>query len=400
MFIAHRIALDLNNVQATYMSQAAGTARFAYNWALSEWKKQYEAWRQDNTLPKPSQEALRRQLNSIKRKEFPWMLEVTKNAPQMAIIQLGQAFKNFFAGRSRYPRFRKKGRDDRFTLTNDQINIDGSRIRIPRLGWVRMRESLRFAGKIMSATISRVANRWFVSITVDTEDNSHLPKAENQGAVGVDLGVSALATLSTGEIISGPKPHKALLSRLKRLSRSLSRKQKGSANRVKAKIKLAKLHARIAAIRTDALHKLTTDLTRRFYSIGIEDLNVSGMMKNRHLSRAIADMSFYEFRRQLQYKTAMRGGLVVVADRFYPSSKTCSVCGYKLESLPLSVRKWECPGCGTNHDRDLNAAINLKNMAVSSTVTACGEEGSGSSRKTRVKPSSERQEASGRFNQI
>lgn len=400
MLIAHRIALDLNNVQATYMSQAAGIARFAYNWALNEWKRQYEAWKQDNTLPKPSQEALRRQLNSIKRKEFPWMLEVTKNAPQMAIIQLGQAFKNFFAGRTRYPKFRKKGRDDRFTLTNDLISIDGYRIRIPRLGWVRMRESLRFAGKIISATISRVANRWFVSITVDTEDNSHLPKAENQGAVGVDLGVSALATLSTGEIISGPKPHKALLSRLKRLSRSLSRKQKGSANRVKAKIKLAKLHARIASIRTDALHKLTTDLTRRFHSIGIENLNVSGMMKNRHLSKAIADMSFYEFRRQLQYKTAMRGGQVVVADRFYPSSKTCSVCGYKLESLSLSVRKWKCPGCGTDHDRDLNAAINLKNMAVSSTVTACGEEGSGSSRKTRVKPSSEKQEASGRFNQI
>ncbi|MBS4767820.1 RNA-guided endonuclease InsQ/TnpB family protein [Turicimonas muris] len=399
MLIAHRITLDLNNVQATYMSQAAGTARFAYNWALSEWKKQYEAWKQDNTLPKPSQEALRRQLNSIKRKQFPWMLTVTKNAPQMAIIQLGQAFKNFFAGRSRYPKFRKKGRDDRFTLTNDLISIDGCRIRIPRLGWVRMRESLRFAGKIMSATISRVANRWFVSITVDTEDNSHLPKAENQGAAGVDLGVSALATLSTGEIIAGPKPHKALLLRLKRLSRSLSRKQKGSANRGKAKIKLAKLHARIASIRTDALHKLTTDLTRRFHSIGIENLNVRGMMKNRHLSRAIADMSFYEFRRQLQYKTAMRGGQVIVADRFYPSSKTCSDCGYKLESLPLSVRKWECPGCGANHDRDLNAAINLKNMAVSSTVTACGEEGSGSSRKTRVKPSSEKQEASGRFNQ-
>ena len=400
MLIAHRIALDLNNVQATYMSQAAGIARFAYNWALSEWKKQYEAWKQDNTLPKPSQEALRRQLNSIKRKEFPWMLEVTKNAPQMAIIQLGQAFKNFFAGRTRYPQFRKKGRDDRFTLTNDQFSIDGSRIRIPRLGWVRMREPLRFAGKIMSATISRVANRWFVSITVDIEDNSHLSKAENQGAAGVDLGVSALATLSTGEIIAGPKPHNALLSRLKRLSRSLSRKQKGSSNRVKAKIKLAKLHARIAAIRTDALHKLTTDLTRRFHSIGIEDLNVRGMMKNRHLSRAIADMSFYEFRRQLQYKAEMRGGQVIVADRFYPSSKTCSVCGYKLESLPLSVRKWKCPGCGTDHDRDLNAAINLKNMAVSSTVTVCGEEGSGSSRQTRVKPSSEKQEASGRFNQI
>lgn len=226
MLIAHRIAIDLNNVQATYMARAAGTARFAYNWALAEWKRQYEAWKLDNSLPKPTQAALRRQLNSIKREQFPWMLEVTKNAPQMAIIQLGQAFQNFFAGRAKYPQFRKKGVHDRFTLTNDQFSIDGCRIRIPNLGWVRMRETLRFAGKIMSATISRVADRWFVSLTVDTPDSSHLPKAENQGAVGVDLGVSALATLSTGEVIDGPKAHKVLLNRLQRLSRSLSRKQK------------------------------------------------------------------------------------------------------------------------------------------------------------------------------
>ena len=399
MLIAHRTALDLNNVQATYMSQAAGTARFAHNWALTEWKAQYEAWKQDNSRPKPSQAALRRQLNSIKREKFPWMLKVTKNAPQMAIIQLGKAFENFFAGRAKYPQYRKKGKGDRFTLTNDQFRIDGCRIRIPNLGWVRMRESLRFSGKIMSATISRVANRWLVSITVDTEDNSHQPKAENQGAVGVDLGVSALATLSTGETINGPKPHKALLSRVQRLSRSLSRKQKGSRNRWKAKIKLAKLHARIAAIRSDALHKLTTDLTRRFHTIGIEDLNVRGMMKNHHLARSIADMGFYELRRQLEYKAAMRGGLVMVADRFYPSSKTCSNCGHKLESLSLSVREWTCPVCGMRHDRDVNAAINLKNLAVSSTVSACGEDGSGSSRKTRVKPASVKQEASSRFNQ-
>jgi putative transposase len=223
-----------------------------------------------------------------------------------------------------------------------------------------MRETLRFAGKLMSATVSRVADRWFVSITVDTPDSSHLPKAENQGAVGVDLGVSTLATLSTGEAIPGPKPHKALLDRLRRLSRSLSRKQKGSANRKKAGARLAKLHARIANIRSDALHKLTTDLTRRFHTIGIEDLNVRGMMKNRHLARSFADMSFFEFRRQLEYKAAMRGGQVVVADRFYASSKTCSACGHKLGDLPLSVRQWACPVCGAVHDRDVNAAINLK----------------------------------------
>lgn len=398
MIIAHKIALDPNNAQATYFARAAGTARFAYNWALAEWQRQYAAWKQDNSLPKHSQAALRRQLNAIKREQFPWMLEVTKNAPQMAIIQLGEAFKNFFAGRAKYPKFRKKGVHDRFTLTNDQFSIDGSCIRIPHLGWVRMRESLRFAGKIMSATISRVADRWFVSITVDTEDPPK-SRAENQGAVGVDLGVAALATLSTGETITGPKPHKALLDRLRRLSRSLSRKQKGSSNRRKAKAKLARLHARIANIRSDALHKLTTEITRRFHTIGIEDLNVRGMAKNRHLARSIADMGFFEFRRQLEYKATMRGGVVAVADRWFASSKTCSACGSVQEAMPLSVRQWICPDCGTRHDRDLNAAINLKNMAVSSTVSACGEEGAGRARKSTVKPASMKQEASSRFSQ-
>ncbi|MGB4766109.1 MAG: RNA-guided endonuclease TnpB family protein [Rugosibacter sp.] len=394
MLIAHKIALDPNNVQATYFARAAGTARFAYNWALAVWQRQYEACKADASLPKPSQMALRRQLNHIKGEQFPWMLEVTKNAPQMAIIQLGAAFKNFFAGRAKYPKFRKKGLHDRFSLTNDQFSIDVSRIRIPNLGWVRMRETLRFTGKIMSATVSRVADQWFVSITVNTPDSLPLLQAENQGAVGVDLGVSALATLSTGETIAGPKAHKTLLCRLQRLSRGLSRKVKGSANRKKAKVKLSRLHARIGNIRQDGLHQLTTDLTRRFHTIGIEDLNVRGMVKNRHLSRAVADMGFFEFRRQLDYKAAQRGGMIVVADRWYPSSKTCSGCGHKLDTLPLSVREWMCPVCGLVHDRDVNAAINLKNLAVSSTVSACGEEGSGLGRKLKTKPASVKQESS------
>jgi putative transposase len=394
VLIAHKIALDPNNAQATYFARATGTARFAYNWALAEWLHQYEVWKLDNSQPKPSQMALRRQLNSLKGEQFPWMLEVTKNAPQMAIIQLGAAFKNFFAGRAKYPKFRKKGLHDRFSLTNDQFSIDASRIRIPNLGWVRMRETLRFTGKIMSATVSRVADRWFVSITVDTQNDWPLPKAENQGAVGVDLGVSALATLSTGESIAGPKAHKALLCRLQRLSRSLSRKAKGSENRKKAKVKLSRLHARIGNIRQNSLHQLTTDLTRLFHTIGIEDLNVKGMVKNRHLSRAVSDMGFFEFRRQLDYKAAQRGGMIVVADRWYPSSKTCSACGHKLETLPLVVREWACPECGSVHDRDVNAAINLKNLAVSSTVSACGEEGSGLWRKPKVKPASAKQESS------
>ena len=394
MILAHKIALDPNNAQATYFARACGVARFAYNWALAEWKRQYEAAKADAACPKPSQMALRRQLNAIKREQFPWMLEVTKNAPQMAIIQLGEAFKNFFAGRAKYPNHRKKGVHDRFTMTNDQFDIDGSRIRIPNLGWVRMREALRFNGKITSATVSRVADRWFVSIAVDTQDTSHLRQAENQGAVGVDLGVKALATLSTGEVVHGPKALAMLLARLRRASRSLSRKVKGSANRRKARQRLARLHARIAHVRSDGLHKLTTDLTRRFHTVALEDLNVRGMVRNRSLARAVSDMGFAELRRQVEYKAAMRGGEVVFADRFYPSSKTCSACGHVLDVLPLSVRSWTCPECGTVHDRDVNAAMNLKNMAVSSTVSACGEEGSGARRKVRVKPASLKQEVS------
>ena len=393
MLIAHKIALDPNNVQATHFARAAGTARFAYNWALAEWKRQYEACKADASLPKPSQIALRRTLNGIKAEQFPWMLEVSKNAPQMAIIQLGAAFKNFFAGRARYPKFRKKGLHDRFSLSNDQFSVDASRIRIPNLGWVRMRETLRFTGKIMSATVSRVAERWFVSITVEPRDDLRPAKAENQGVVGVDLGVSALATLSTGEVIAGPKAHKALLCRLKRLSRGLSRKVKGSENRKKAKAKLSRLHAKIGSIRKDALHQLTTDLTRRFHTIGIEDLNVSGMVKNRRLSRAVCDMGFFEFRRQLEYKATQRGGAVFVADRWYPSSKLCSGCAEKNVSLTLATRRWTCM-CGAVHDRDVNAAINLRNMAVSSTVSVCGEDGSGRSRKTPTKPASVKQKVS------
>jgi putative transposase len=347
---------------------------------------------------------LRRELNSIKREQFPWMLEVTKNAPQMAIIQLGTAFKNFFKGTAKHPRFHKKGVNDSFTITNDQFSTTGKKIRIPGLGWVKMREALRFEGKILSGTVSRSADKWFVSITVEKEN--HVNNSENQGAIGVDLGISALATLSTGEKVVGPKAHKALLNRQKRLSRSLSRKQiaakakiglkpnqpipKGvrlptSENAKKARKKLAKLHGRISNIRQDAMHKLTTGLTTLFHLIGIENLNVSGMMKNRKLARSIADMSFFEFKRQLNYKAAMNGGVVVEADRWYPSSKTCSECGYKMDSLPLKIREWRCPSCETTHDRDVNAAINLRQYAltilnqtaVSSTVSACGEESSG-----------------------
>jgi putative transposase len=376
MFLAHRIRLDPNNVQATYLARAAGTARFAYNWALAEWQRQYEACKTDPALPKPNQGALRRQLNAIKRVQFPWMLEVTQDAPEQAIIQLGRAYENFFAKRARHPVFKRKGQDDRFALRSHQFRVENRRIRIPKLGWVRMCEALRFTGRIISASISRIAGHWYASINVETQ-NRTLPPAENQGAVGVDLGITVLATLSTGEKFAGPKALRSLLKRLRRLSRALSGKVKGSRNRAKARLKLAKLHERIANIRRDSLHQLSNSITRRFHTIGIEDLNVKGMLANSRLGRAIADMGWSELRRQLAYKSGWRGGQLVVAARWFPSSRSCSCCGYRLDALDLDLRQWTCPGCGAAHDRDVNAAVNLKNMAVSSTVSACGGEGAG-----------------------
>jgi putative transposase len=400
MIISHKIALEPREAQRSYFARACGTARFAYNWALAEWKQQYLAGE------KPSEGSLRRKLNSIKDEQFPWMREVTKNAPQQAIRNLGTAFKNFFAGTGKYPRFKKKGQHDSFRADNgqdkqhpDAVEVNGKRVKLPVIGWVKMREVLRFDGKIKSAVVSRTADRWFVSLTVEIEHVA--PIRKNHAVVGVDLGIKALATLSDDTPpIDSPKALRRNLNRLQRLSRSLSRKVKGSANHLKAKAKLARLHARIANIRNDALHKLTTDLVKRFDTIGIEDLNVRGMMANRHLARAIADVGMSEFRRQLTYKATMHGTRIVVADRWFPSSKRCSNCGHLHADLTLSDREWRCEACGLLHQRDRNSAINLKNFAAGlcgdtaefEAVTACGEEGADVGRVAAVKPASVKRE--------
>ena len=368
MYLAHKIQLAPNDKQIEHFKKACGTARFAYNWALAEWKRQHDAG------GKPDKFSINRQLNKIKNREFPWMKDVSKCAPQNAIKNLGFAFENFFARRAKFPKFRKKGERDSFRLDNTVFTVDGSRIRIPKLGWVRMREALRFTGKLISCTISRRADKWFASIVVDTEPV--LKPAENQGTVGIDLGLTTFATLSNGQKIAAPKPLARLLPKLKRLSRAFSRKQKGSKNREKARIKLARLHLRIWNVRQDFLHKLTSDLTRRYDTICVEDLNVSGMLRNHSLARAISDVGWHEFRKQLEYKAAMRGNNLVFADRFFASSKLCSACGHKMEQMPLSVRQWKCPCCGAEHDRDVNAAINLRNLAVEVTVSACGDRSS------------------------
>lgn len=371
MIKGHVIRLEPNNKQAAYFAKACGVARLAYNWALNEWQRQYQADKtyrdycttnnlpiDDSQLNKPSQGKLRKQLNAIKREQYPFMLEVTKCSPQMAIIQLGDAFNRFFKGQAKYPKSRKKGKDDRFTLSNDQFRIDGQRIKIPNLGWVKMSEPLRFDGKTLSAKVFKKGGQWFVSVAVELAQVIQ-PKPKTGKAVGIDLGIKDLLVLSNGMKIQAPKPLKTQLAKLRRLNKSLSRKQKGSNNREKAKTKLSRLHAKIGNIRSNSLHQITTYLVSEYDVLAIEDLNVSGMVKNRKLSRAISDLGFYELKRQLIYKANQWGKAVKSVDRFYPSTKTCHCCGHKVDELPLSVRMWQCPSCHTQHDRDINASMNI-----------------------------------------
>ena len=397
MILAHRIRLVPTPGQEGSFRRASGVARFAYNWALAEWQRQYRAGE------KPSEVSLRKMLNALKGEQFPWMREVTKNAPQQAIKNLGRAYANFFDDLKKYrrgelpwkrvraPKFKKKGRHDGFRADNgpdkahpDAVVTDGMRVRLPCIGWVKMREQVRFAGRVLSVTVSRQADAWYASFSIEV---AHEPAVRTDDTVvGVDLGITALATLSDGtpEVVA-PKPLRRYLKKLKRLSRALSRKRRGSKNRVKAKTKLARLHRRIADIRLDALHKLTTYLTR-YRTIVIEDLNVAGMLANRQLSRAISDLGFFEFRRQLDYKAAMAGSTVIVADRWFPSSKLCSSCGVKHESLTLAERSWTCRSCGASHDRDFNAAVNLARYPESWAGSACRAEGADGGQQTTVKP--------------
>jgi len=382
-----------------YFRKACGVARFAYNWALAEWQRRYAAGETPNEV------ALRKALNAIKYAQFPWMREVTKNAPQQAIKNLGRAYATFFDDikkyrrseipwkRVRVPNFKKKGKSrDSFRADNgtdkqhpDAVAVDGKRVKLPVIGWVRMREEVRFAGRIVSVTVSREADAWYASFSIEVPEEPVAHVLAN--TVGVDLGVSALATRSDDvPKTSAPKPLRRYLKKLKRLSRALSRKQRGSNNRAKAKTTLARLHTRIRHIRQDALHKLTTDLVRTAATIVIEDLNVAGMLANRHLSRAIADLGFFEFRRQVEYKTAMAGGALIVANRWFPSSKLCSVCETKNEALELRERTWTCASCGASHDRDTNAARNLARYPESWAGSACGAEGAGRRPQTTVKP--------------
>ncbi len=359
MILSHKITLYPTIVQRRYFARAAGCDRFVWNLAVAEWERQYRSGEKPNGMK------LRKEFNEQYRYAFPWMSELHRDARSEAFRRVDKAYRAFFnnPAQTKKPTFHKKGLKDSFYIANDKFALyaDGKHVRLPRIGKIRMLESLRFAGKIMGAVVSRKADRWFISIQVDVGE---LQKVRTHGKItGVDLGVKTAATLSSGEQLEGPKPLKKRLKKLKRFSRRVSRKIKGSKNRFKAVRRLARVHAKIASIRKDWLHKLTTKLCRENQAVGIEDLNVKGMVKNRKLSRAISDIGFGEFRRQLEYKAKIYDTKIVVADRFFPSSKTCSQCGCVKEKLSLAERVFHCDQCGFEIDRDLNAARNLEKVA-------------------------------------
>jgi putative transposase len=397
---AYKTELDLNDQQVTACRQHAGAARWAYNWGLQVKQERYQA-----SKGSPTAIALHRELNALKKTQVPWMYSVSKCAPQEALWNLDAAFAHFFRrcalkkqgkwkGTLGYPQFKtkKKGLGS-FRLTG-RIVVSANAIVLPRLGRLRLKERgyLPTRGvQILSATVSEQAGHWYVSLQVEQEQ----AVPENTGpVVGIDLGVKSLAPLSDGEVIPNPRHVKRRVKKLKRLQRMVSRRQKGGKNRKNAVRTLAKLHRQIKNQRRNTLHQVTTRLAKTKSVLVIEDLNVSGMLKNHHVAQAIGDVGFAEFKRQLLYKAAWYGARVILADQWEPSSKQCSSCGWIDADLTLSNRTFHCEQCGLVLDRDLNAARNLVQLAGSSSdsQTACGAAGSGTKRKPRVQLAAKKQE--------
>jgi putative transposase len=370
MILGFKTELKLNNQQRTELLKHAGVARHAWNWGLGLTKQilDHNKANPEKKIKFPSVIDLHKWLVALVKPEYPWYFGVSKCAPQYALRNLRAGWDRCFKKVSGAPKFKKKGRSDSFEL-DGTIRMQGTRkIQVPRLGILRTYENLPPQVQPKSVAISRTADRWYISFKFEVEPTDTL---KSVGVVGVDLGVKALATLSTGVVFEGAKSYRQLESKLSRLQWLNRHKQLRSANWKKAQLEIARLHQRIASLRKDTLHKLTTYLAKNHGTVVIEDLNVSGMMANRKLASSVQDMSFYEFRRQLEYKTKLYGSKLVVVDRWFPSSKTCSCCGAKKETLSLSERVFKCEDCGLEIDRDLNAAINLRN-AASHVVSACG----------------------------
>lgn len=381
---AFKYELKPNNKQIGLLAKHCGVARFAWNWALARRQELYKT--REGRERFTNAIAQHRELNALKKAEFPWMYEVSKCAPQEALRNLDQAYANMIRRIKNHekkigkPKFKKKGVHDSFRLTG-AINISGNQIQLPRIGGICTKEpTSKFNGRILSAAISREADRWYCSLAVESARPN--PQSIEGEIIGIDLGITCFATISNGETIEeihSPKPLRRNIRKLRRFHRQLSHKQKGSQNRKKAQLKLARLYRRIKNIRQDFLAQKTSELAKTKSVICLEDLNVSGMMKNHHLARSIGDEGWGDFRRQLEYKTTWYGSRLITIPRFYPSSKRCNHCGATNNNLTLSDRTWACLNCGVINERDPNAAKNIRECGIEILATesfsgsnACG----------------------------
>ena len=380
MIKTHKIALNPNRDQIAWFYQQCGYAKFAYNAALSDFKAELSA---DNFL---SMYDLNKRFNE-KKKAFDWTKAQDQRAAMYAVHNLGSAIDNWKSKRAKFPRLKKRGCKHSYTTDEQAVRMEGKRIKLPKIGWIKTYEELRFSGaRIVSVTISRTAHRWFASISVEVQPPLHRCPASSAfvdwfasivevgtpdkidrsiyPTLGIDVGISTLATLDDGRKYENPKALERYERKLKREQRKLSRKVFLSQNYYKQKRKVERIHYRIGCIRKDAHHKATTDILIGVSSIGIETLQITNLLKNRKLAKGLSDAALGGFLEKLKTKAKSLGIPIVQADRFFASSKTCSACGYKKDDLTLSDRQYHCSHCGTSIDRDLNAAINLRNLAA------------------------------------
>lgn len=327
-----------------------------YNYFLAERIRSYKEDGVSLTYNKTSN-----MLTALKHdRDYLWLNEIDSMALQESLRNLDRAYGNFFKGNARFPRFHSKRRKQSYRTRNQRngIRIAGNTVKIPKVGYVKFKGLKHFCGRILNATISKSASgKYHISLCIDSED---IVLDNAGGIVGLDVGIKEFYTDSNGNIVANPRTYRKHEKKLVREQRRLSRKQKGSNNRNKQRIRLAIQHEKITNIRRDFLHKQTHALANENQVVCVEDLNVKGMLCNHRLAKAISDVSWSEFFRQLEYKMSERGGIVVKVPTFYPSSQTCSCCGYKNPLVKnLSVRDWNCPKCGAHHDRDYNAATNI-----------------------------------------
>ena len=365
---AYRFRFYPTSEQEIVLARTFGCARFAYNHML---RLRTDAWmqRQERIGYHETSAAL----TALKKQpEYAWLNEVSSVPVQQSLRHLQSAFANFFAKRARYPKFKCKCGPQAAEYTTSAFRWDGKSLKLAKMGEplvIRWSRTIPKAAKVTTVTVSKdSAGRYFVSLLCD---DVVAKKSASNGKVGIDLGLSHFAILSTGEKIAAPNTFRKNEGKLAKLQRRLAKKIKGSANRKKAKLRVAKLHAKIADSRRDFLHKLSTRLINENQVIAVESLSVSNMRKNRRLSKSISDAGWSEFVRQLEYKARWYGRELIGIDRWYPSSKRCSDCGYTAPKMPLNVRQWVCPECGSIHDRDVNAARNV--LAAGLAVSARGE---------------------------